>query len=123
MSSVFDFRGSVSTAPAVKLGRPPGKERPADPTNHSVIRIINGERVTEPVVPLNPWGLTLTHAEVMDALCDIGILEIVAQRMKIRPNTVSNHTAEIRQRMGVPSTILAAVKWTLWRQANPEAVA
>lgn len=80
-----------------------------------VTRYIDGKPVTEPAVPCNPWGLTLTHAEVMDGLCELDGHKAVAQRMGISPNTVCNHTAEIRQRMGVTSTLLAVAKWVRWR--------
>jgi DNA-binding NarL/FixJ family response regulator len=115
MSSVFDYRGSYTPAPAAKVGRPPGK---AKVPSASVTRFVDGKRVTEREVPDNPWGLSLTHAEVLEAICQLGSHEAVAELMKIRPNTVSNHTADIRQRMGVSSTILAAVKWTVWRQGE-----
>lgn len=87
-----------------------------------VTRVVDGRRITEPAVLLNPWGLTLTHAEVMDALCELDGHKAIAQRMGIQPNTVANHTAEIRLRMGVTSTTLAAVKWALWRHTEGKEV-
>lgn len=90
--------------------------------SYTVTRVINGKRVTEPAAPLNPWRLTLTHAEVMDALCEVDGQREVAERMGIAPNTVLNHTQEIRKRMGVRSTVRAAVKWALWRQGEGKGV-
>lgn len=67
----------------------------------------------------NPWRLSLCEVDVMDAIvADDDELDAIAAKLKVAPATLRSHTSSVRKRMGVNTTVRAAVLWDRWRQTD-----
>ncbi len=66
----------------------------------------------------NPWGLTEKQAQVLDAMCETGLLKVAADRLSIPTGTAHERMKGIRQRVGARTTIRIAVMWTEWKEAE-----
>lgn len=65
----------------------------------------------------NPWNITPRQAEILQALAEHGERKLIARELGISPMTVKVHVAEAISRMGVGTTVQAAVKWDRWKRS------
>lgn len=79
---------------------------------------------------MNPWGLTDSEAQMLDALCQHGRVEAAADALGVTLAAARGRLREARLRMsghkpharhivalrGMP-TILACIRWAQWRGA------
>jgi hypothetical protein len=75
-----------------------------------------------PVKLTNPWRLTLGEVDVMDAILVADDVQDAAAKLRIALPTMRSHTSGVRKKMGVASTIRAAVLWDRWRQGEGKGV-
>ena len=61
--------------------------------------------------PANPWGLSPKQCMALDAVLNVGTVRDACADLDMDPHTANTHLMRAKAKMGVPSTILAAVHW------------
>jgi DNA-binding CsgD family transcriptional regulator len=70
----------------------------------------------------NPWGLTCSQVDAMDALCEKGTMQAAAARLDISYHTLNDHTKAAYSKLGAHHMIHACLKWDRWRQTDGKGV-
>lgn len=101
-SSVFEFRGTVP------LRRPEHSDRNLPRTLHIVRKAVRH----------NPWGLTPSEVDVMDALVACDGQKQAADKLGLALRTVEHHASEARRKMGTRGHYQHLLKWQAWRSSG-----
>lgn len=68
---------------------------------------------------VNPWGVTVGQAMVLDAIRSAGSSKAAATRLGLSLLTVYQHTREVRRRMGTKGAREHHKLWSAFRAENP----
>lgn len=75
----------------------------------------------------NPWKLTLTQVDALDALCEKGTMVRAAERLRVTHAAISRSLRRAQSKMAVVGNekgvlIRMVVAWTTWRQNEGKGV-
>jgi len=70
----------------------------------------------------NPWGLSEKQCNILRALCVSGVDKVVARDIGCTAQTVKQHMALARKRMGTANRVLAVLEWDRWARTNKETI-
>lgn len=67
---------------------------------------------------MKPLSITFRESQVLDALCDLGQTELVADRLGISKRTVEAHIQRAMLENGLPNRLTLALAWDRERRSK-----
>ena len=60
---------------------------------------------------MRPLKVTPRHAQVLDALCELGDTKLIAHKLKLAPKTVTVYINQAMEANGYPNRVTLALDW------------
>jgi hypothetical protein len=70
----------------------------------------------------NPWGISPTCAEAMDAFTEHGCTKLAARSLGVDVTLLHSRLQTARERMGAKGRLRYVILWDRWRQGEGKGV-
>lgn len=71
----------------------------------------------------NPFGLTVSQAQAMDAVVETGCYKLAAEKLGLSTKTIEAHIGDSRAKLGGRFRLHSLLAWDRWRQKQKAGVA